>query len=128
MLDLTSYGDIVHTHRGQGQITFPLGGRIQCYFALAEYSTGKRLLTCTGRFPKAGYASWERLVSQYQVDPHLPAAQKRWLAERYEGRTDDDRQLKIQQMFLIHAQASDIAQKTLTLQMQFECQDATLLP
>jgi hypothetical protein len=128
MRNPTDDGEIVQIYKGKGEITFPLGGRIQSYFEMAEYATGKRLLTCTGRFTKTAYASWERLVSQYQVDPSKSAGQKGQLAERFEGQTEDRRQVSIKRMFLTGTQVSDIGTNNLTLQMQFDCQDVTLSP
>ena len=121
-------GEIVQSCKGKGEVTFPLGGRIQSYFEMTEYATGKRVLICTGRFTKTAYASWERLVSQYQVDPSKATGSKNQLAERFEGQTDDSRKLSIHRMFLVGTQVSDIGTNNLTLQMQFDCQDATLSP
>ncbi len=128
MRDLTDYGAIVSTHSGKGEVSFPLGGKIQSYFTLVEYATGKRVLTCTGRFTKASYPGWERLVSQYQIEPGARTAQKAWLAERFAGRTDDEQQVTIGQMFLIGAKADEVGKNNLQLHMQFDCQDATLAP
>jgi hypothetical protein len=128
----TGYGEIVKKYMGRGEITFPLGGRIQSHFELTEFSTGKRVLTCEGRFTQASYPGWERLVHQYRLDGRLPlaTAQKRGLVEEFAGRTEDNQHLHITQMVLIAAQATGVAllNKNLTLQMQFDCQDASLSP
>ncbi|HUS14362.1 MAG TPA: hypothetical protein VM536_05000 [Chloroflexia bacterium] len=126
--DMKKYGEVVRTFTGEGEILFPLGAKIQSNFVLSEYNTGKRMLICTGRFAKAGYASWEQLVSHYEVDPIRLGPQKKWPAQRFEGHTVDNQQLTIKQMFLIGSLASAAGDKSLTLQMQFECQDATLVP
>src|SRR4051794_25771249 len=97
-------GEVVQTVKGRGEITFPLGARIQTLFELNEFAGGKRRLTCTGRFAKTAYATWERLVSQYQVDSGKAATQKGQPAERFEGQTDDGRQLSIKRMFLVGTQ------------------------
>jgi hypothetical protein len=128
MRNPTDNGEVVQTLKGRGEITFPLGARIQSYFELTEFATGKRLLICTGRFTKASYNTWERLVSQYQMDPSKAGAPKGQPTERFEGRTDDERPLTIARMFLTGTQVSDIGQNNLTLQMQFDCQDVTLGP
>lgn len=125
---MTENDEIVKTYTGQGQITFPRGGRIQSNFLMTEYASGKRLLTCSGRFAKAGYAGWEQLVSHYQVEPRIPTVKQAWRAERYEGRTEQNEQLTIEQMFLVNSRVSEVLTENLTLEMQFECQDASLLP
>ena len=121
-------GAVVKTYSGQGQITFPLGGKISSYFTLAEYGSGERLLTCTGRFTKASYSGWEQLVSRYQIEPSEPGSRKEGLAGRFEGQTDDKIRLKIQRMFLIASQASAVGPDNLTLEMRFDPQDVSLLP
>ena len=121
-------GEIVNVYKGKGTIKFPRGGSIQSYFELTEYSSGKRLLTCTGRFSKTGYAGWEQLVSHYQVESHISNAKQAWRAEHYEGRTDTEQQLTIQQMFLINSRVSEVLSENLTLEMQFDCADVVLAP
>ncbi len=132
MRSSTNYGQIVKTYTGRGEITFPRGGRIQSYFKLTEYSTGKYLLTCEGQFSQASYPGWERLIHQYRLDPRLPLekAHQNGLVEQFTGRTEDNQQLTIRQMVLIAAQARGLAlfKSNLTLQMQFDCQDTSLLP
>jgi hypothetical protein len=128
----TKPDEIVTTHCGRGEITFPQGGRIQCHFALTEYVTGQRRLVCTGVFTQASYRGWEQLVHQYRVDSKSARekARQQGLLERYEGRTEDNRQLIITHMVLIAAEAHGvgIGTGTLRLQMQFDCEDVRLLP
>ena len=123
----TGYGEIVHTYRGRGEITFPRGGRIQSSFQLTEYSTGHCLLACEGQFTQASYPAWERLVHRYRLDTRQPLAQaqQRGLTASYAGQTADDQPVIIAQMALIGAEARGLAvfHKNLTLQMQFACQD-----
>src|SRR4051794_14604159 len=103
----TKPDEIVKIYSGRGEIIFPRGGRIQCHFALTEYATGQRRLVCTGVFTQASYRGWEHLVHQYRVDSKLARekARQHGLLERYEGRTEDDRQLIITDMVLIGADA-----------------------
>ena len=128
----TKLDEIVKIHSGRGEITFPRGGRIQCHFALTEYATGQRRLVCKGVFTQASYRGWEQLIHHYRVDPKLARekARQRGLIETYEGRTEDDRQLIITDMVLIGAEAHGvgIGAGNLRLQMQFDCEDVSLLP
>jgi hypothetical protein len=126
MRNPADHGDIVQTYVGQGEITFPRGDRLQSAFQLVHYRQGQWVLTCTGRFARPGYPQWVRLVQEYKVDPRRPAAEQRWLAARYAGRTQDQRLVTIQQLYLVAADASGEGEKTLTLQMQFDCQDVTV--
>src|SRR5690242_20761108 len=118
--------DIVQTYVGQGEITFPRGGRLQSDFQLVHYRQGRWVLTCSGRFARTAYPQWTRLVQAYQVDPRRPAREQGWLAARYAGRTQDNRLLTIQQLYLLEADASGAGEKTVTLQMQFDCQEVSL--
>jgi hypothetical protein len=120
------YGDIVQTYVGQGQITFPRGGRLQSDFQLVHYQQGRWLLTCTGRFVRTAYPQWMRLVQDYKVDPRQPASQQGWLAARYAGRTQEQQLLTIQKLYLLEAEARGEGEKTLTLQMQFDCEGVSL--
>jgi hypothetical protein len=128
MRNPANYGTIVQTYVGQGEITFPRGGRIQSDFQLVHYREGKWLLTCTGRFARTAYPQWARLVQEYKVDPWRPASEQRWLAARYAGRTKDQQLLTIPQLYLLEAEASGEGEKTLTLQMQFDCESVSLAP
>ena len=60
------------------------------------------------------------------MDPWRPASEQRWLAARYAGRTKDQQLLTIQQLYLLEADASGEGEKTLTLQMQFDCLEVSL--
>ena len=126
MRNPADYGEIVQTYVGQGEITFPRGGRLQSDFELVHYRQGKWVLTCTGRFARTAYPQWARLVQEYKVDPWRPAPEQRWLAARYAGRTQDQRLVTIQQLYLVAADASGEGEKTLTLQMQFDCHEVSL--
>ena len=122
-----SYGEIAQTYRGQGEITFPRGGRIQSRVTLTRYTSGRTLLTCEGRFTPESYPAWEQLVHQYRMDGRLtPArAQQTGQVERFAGRLEDDRPLTVAQMVLISAQAEGLAfaHQNVLLQMVFDCQD-----
>jgi hypothetical protein len=122
-----SNGEIAHTYRGQGQITFPRGGRIQSRVTLTHYTSGRALLTCEGRFTPESYPAWEQLVHQYRVDERLtPArAQQTGQVERFAGRLEDNRTLTIERMVLISAQAQGLAfaHQNVLLQMVFDCPD-----
>jgi hypothetical protein len=48
--------------------------------------------------------------------------------EQFAGRTADNQQLTITQMFLVDADARGVAGDALHLRMQFDCEDADLLP
>ena len=61
MQRMSSYGEIVQTYHGQGEITFPRGGRIQSRVTLTHYTNGRYLLACAGRFAPASYPAWEQL-------------------------------------------------------------------
>ena len=121
---------IVQTYSGWGLITFPHGGRIRSHFVLTAYAIGEHRLTCAGRFPQASYRGWEQLVHQYRLSPSLPREKARssGFMEQFAGRTADNRQLTVTQMFLVDAEARGVAGDTLHLCMQFDCEDADLLP
>jgi hypothetical protein len=125
-----SYGEIAQTDRGQGEITFPRGGRIQSRVTLTHYTSGRTLLTCEGRFTPESYPAWERLVHQYRLDGRMTFATARQTGqvEHFAGRLEDDRPLTIGQMVLISAQAQGLAfaHQNLLLQMVFDCQEAHL--
>ena len=125
-----NYGEIAQTDRGQGEITFPRGGRIQSRATLTRYTTGRTLLTCEGRFTPESYPAWERLVHQYRVEGDLTRAKAVQTGQvaRFAGRLEDERVLTIGQMVLISAQAEGLAfaHQNLLLQMVFECQDTHL--
>ena len=83
-------------------------------------------LSCSERFARTAYLQWARLVQEYKVDPWRPATQQGWLAARYAGRTQDNRLVTIQQLYLLEADASGAGEKTLTLQMQWDCHEVSL--
>ena len=120
----TKKREIVQTYSGWGLITFPHGGRIRSHFVLTAYATGEHRLTCAGRFPQASYRGWEQLVHKYRLSPSLPREQARkgGFMESFEGRTADNQQLTITQMFLVEADARGVDGDHLHLQMQFDCE------
>jgi hypothetical protein len=121
---------IVQTYSGWGLITFPQGGRIRSPFVLTAYATGPARLTCAGPFPQASYRGWEQLVHHYRLSPSLSREKARnsGFMEQFAGRTADNQQLTITRMFLVDADAHGVAGDTLHLRMQFDCEDAELLP
>ncbi len=125
-----SYGEIARTERGQGEITFPRGGRIRTRATLTHYTNGRTLLTREGRFTPESYPAWEQLVHQYRVDGRLTPARAVQTGQvaSFAGRLDDDRPLTIGQMVLITAEAQGLAfaHQNLLLQMVFDCQDTHL--
>ena len=127
MQRMSSYGEIVQTYHGQGEITFPRGGRIQSRVTLTHYTNGRYLLACAGRFAPASYPAWEQLVHQYRLETRLPLAQAREKGpvESFTGRLEDDRPLILGQMVLIGAEARGLTvhNQNLLLQMVFDCQD-----
>jgi hypothetical protein len=130
MRSSASYGEIVRTSSGRGEITFPHGGRIQCTFTLTEYVTGKGILACTGEFTQASYRPWVQLVHRYRIESRHPLAdaQQQGLTVSFRGQTAENQPVSLSQMVLIRAEASGVAllHKNVTLQMFFEYQDPAL--
>src|SRR4051794_35541183 len=120
MRDLSDYGAIAKKQAGEGTITFPLGATIQTAFELIEYSSGKRVLSCLGWYGNATYPSWQALVDQYLPGQTSGSERKQGAAQKYEGRTATNQRLRIQQMFLMGAEASVVDKRTMLLRMQFD--------